>query len=69
MWNFAGKLEMWESTVMQIVEEWGCEYNLEIYLCQLRNWVVGSLEIQSCNFIQNCESQDFFRAYQGWASY
>ena len=54
---------------MQIVEEWGCEYNLEIYLCQLRNWVVGSLEIQSCNFIQNCESQDISRAYRGWASY
>ena len=33
---------------MQIVEEWGCEYNLEIYLiCRLRNWVGGSLDRDS----------------------
>ena len=56
IWNFAGKLELWkgDSTGAQIVEEWGCEYNFEIYLCQLRNWV-GSQEIQSRNFIQTVQ--------------
>ena len=49
--------------MVQIVEEWGCEYNLEIYLCQLWNWVVRRNPRDS-DFYSNCvkELEDVFTA-------